>query len=282
MFTIGIISFKEFLEAFLIVGVFLGISRKLHLKKEGEIIFAASLGILFSFLLAAATYFFGDHARDILTERNADFLEDYLMIFSGLFVAYVIFSLHDVLHKSRTGTLIKTSDRLQQNAFDVSLFFTIVFLVIREGFEIALFTASSSLLSSFLKNVYGLLLGFIAAIALGIVTFFAYIKFPVTKIFKATEYLIIILGASLVQNGVTGLLESHFGINLSNILPVPLKFLPDKESLVGHMLKSFFGIDREFSLGRLIIMVSYILVIYLIFIKKRNLHLAKKSNEKNS
>ncbi|MDO8741744.1 MAG: FTR1 family protein, partial [Candidatus Roizmanbacteria bacterium] len=233
----AIIAFREFLEAFLIVGMFLGISRKLKLKKEAEIIFAAALGILLSLLLATGTYLFGDHARNILTEKNADFLESYLMIFSGLFIAYVVFSLHDILHKNQAGTLVTAHKKLQQNVFDISLFFTIIFLVIREGFEIALFTASTSLFSSFLQNIYGLLLGFIAAIFLGIVTFFAYIKFPIRKVFKATEYFIIILGASLVQNGVTKLFETHFGIHLSNILPIPLKFLPDGESVAGHMFK---------------------------------------------
>lgn len=276
MITTAIISFREFLEAFLIIGVFLGISKKLRLKKEIEIVLAAALGIFISLLLATGTYFFGDHAKNILTERNADFLENYLMIFSGIFIAYVVFSLHNVLQKTRTGTLIKARDKLQQNVFDISLFFTIIFLVIREGFEIALFTASTSLFSSFLQNIYGLLLGFTVAIFLGMVTFFAYIKFPIGKVFKTTEYLIIVLGASLVQNGVTGLFESHFGIHLSSILPVPLKFLPDGESLIGHMLKSFFGIDREFSFGRLIIMLIYILVVYLIFLKKRNLNSSEK------
>ena len=269
MIATGVIAFREFLEAFLIVGVFLGISRKLRLKKELEIVCASILGIFLSFLLASITYFFGDSARSVLTERNADFLESYLMIFSGLFIAYVIFSLHDVLNKSRNGTLMKAQSKLQKNVFDISLFFTIVFLVIREGFEIALFTASTSLFSTFIQNMYGLSLGFAAAILLGATTFFAFIKFSIKKIFRATEYLIIILGASLVQNGVTTLFESHFDIHLSNILSIPLNFLPDKESVAGHMLKSFFGIDREFSFVKLFIMLLYIGIIYLIFLKKK-------------
>lgn len=277
MLTTAIIAFREFLEAFLIVGIFLGISKKLRLKKEVEIILATALGIIISLLLATITYFFGDSAKNILTERNADFLESYLMIFSGIFIAYVVFSLHNILQKSRAGAFIKARSKLQQNVFDVSLFFTIIFLVIREGFEIALFTASTSLFSTFIQNVYGLLLGFIAAILLGIITFFAYIKFSIKKVFRTTEYLIIILGASLVQNGITELFESHFNIHLSNFLSIPLKFLPDGESVAGHMIKSFFGIDREFSFSKLAIMGGYVLIVYLLFLKKRNLEINKKT-----
>jgi len=100
MITTAVISFREFLEVFLIVGVFLGISRKLNLKKEFEIGLAAVIGICFSLLLATGTYFFGNQVRGILTEKNAELLESYLMIFSGLFLAYVIFSLHNVLRHS--------------------------------------------------------------------------------------------------------------------------------------------------------------------------------------
>ena len=120
------------------------------------------------------------------------------------------------------------------------------------------------------------MLGFVSASVLGIMTFLAYVKFSIGKVFKITEYMIIILGASLVQNGVTKLLKYGFNIDLSRILSLPLNFLPDKSSLIGHMMKSFIGLDREFSLAKLAIMVGYILIIYLIFLKKNNYQTNKK------
>lgn len=269
MFTTAIISFREFLEALLIAGAFLGVSRALNLKKETEIMLATLTGVVISLLLATGTYIFGDHARGVLTEKNADILESYLLIFSGLFIAYVVFSLHGVLNKSRGTKLINTHKRLQETSFDVSLFLTIAFLVVREGFEIALFTASTSLFSAFIQNFLGLLIGFMAAAVLGIATFFAYIKFPIGKIFKMTEYMIILLGASLVQNGMTKLLETHFHINLSTMLSLHLQFLPDKNSLVGHLLQGFLGIDQELSFVRLSLMVVYIGTIYLLFLRQK-------------
>lgn len=269
MFTTAIISFREFLEALLIAGAFLGVSRTLNLKKETEIMLATLTGVVISLLLATGTYIFGDHARGVLTEKNADILESYLLIFSGLFIAYVVFSLHGVLNKSRGTKLINTHKRLQETSFDVSLFLTIAFLVVREGFEIALFTASTSLFSAFIQNFLGLLIGFMAAAVLGIATFFAYIKFPIGKIFKMAEYMIILLGASLVQNGMTKLLETHFHINLSTMLSLHLQFLPDKNSLVGHLLQGFLGIDQELSFVRLSLMVVYIGTIYLLFLRQK-------------
>src|SRR3989339_960447 len=257
MFSIITISFREFLEAFLIIGVFLGISRKIGLKRELEIGFAAGIGIVLSLLLAITTYLFSKNVLIILNEKNQEILESCLLIFSSLFITYTILSLHDVLHKIQVKIAGKARQKLQKNVFDISLFFTIIFLVIREGFEIALFTASTSLFSVFIQNFVGLMLGFVSASILGIMTFFAYVKFSIGKVFKITEYMIIILGASLVQNGVTKLLKHSFNIDLSRILSLPLNFLPDKSSLIGHMMKSFIGLDREFSLAKLAIMAGY-------------------------
>ena len=271
MITTAVIAFREFLEAFLIVGVFLGISRKMNLKKEMEITLAATIGIVVSLLLASGTYMLGDRAHSILTEERAEILEGYLLIFSGLFIAYVIFSLHNTIRHHRGGTLIKAHQKLQANAFDVSLFFTIVFLVLREGFEIALFTASASLFAEFMQNFIGLIIGFFAASLLGVMTFFAYIKFSIGKVFKYTEYMIVLLGASLVQNGINEMLEHKFDIELEHMLEIPLKFLPDKHSPIGHLIQSFLGIDRDFSGARLAIMVVYIVAVYMIFLKKKKL-----------
>ena len=81
------------------------------------------------------------------------------MIFSGFFIAYVVFSLHNFFVLNRSRAIIKDHQKLQQNIFDLSLFLTI-FFVVREGFEIALFTATTSLFFKFIENLFGLILGF--------------------------------------------------------------------------------------------------------------------------
>jgi hypothetical protein len=110
---------------------------------------------------------------------------------------------------------------------------------------------------------------------LGTLTFLAYIRLPIGKVFRATEYMIILLGASLVQHGISEMVEIHLDLHISDMLPMPLNFLPDKETLVGHLLQSMTGIDREFSFIRLTIMGIYVGVIYLLFVKRRrNSHAA--------
>lgn len=274
MIATAIVAFREFFEAFLITGVFIGISQKLHLKREIEIMIASFFGIILSLLLVTVTYIFGDHARYVFTEKNADILESYLMIFSGLFIAYVVFSLHDLLRTKGGKIFIQAHQKLQKNTFDISLFLTIVFLIVREGFEIALFTSSTSLFSSFGQNLAGLFIGLISSAALGLMTFIAYIKISVNIVYKITEYMIILLGAALVQIGITKFFELQLSVNLSEIMSLSFGSLPDEETIFGHLLQSFLGIDREFSLARLFIMAVYVFLIHLLFLKKRSRHIA--------
>ncbi len=272
MLIIALVAFREFLEAFLITGVFLGISRKLELKKEREIYWAAGVGMIFSLVLSSLTYVFGDLARGVLTERNADMLEGYLMTFSGFFIVYLVLSLHGRLKKKDSDQISTVTGRVRPDAFDFSLFFTVFFMVIREGAEIALFTASTALFSVFFQNFVGLLLGFAGASVIGLAIFFLYTKFPIRKIFKATEALIVVTGAALVQRGLGELFEVYGDIHLSSIVPIPLNFLPDDETMVGHLLKGLVGIDREFSVMKLAIMVYYVAFIWFLFKFKRLRH----------
>lgn len=252
MLVAALIVFREFLEAFLLAGVFLGMSKQLKLKKEFEILLALGIGVSVSILLATGIFFFGDSARAILTEANAELLEGYLMLFSGAFIAYVVFALHRAMGKAKMDAVQMAKDVLKATAFDMSFFFLIIFLILREGFEIALFTASVSLFSDFATNMLGLFIGFSAAAVVGVGFYFFYTKIPLNKIFTATEYAIIALGAVFTSNGIMKMLEVQFGFQPSDFLAVPLPFLESSISLLSPLL-----------------MLAYAGAVYYLFLRKK-------------
>ncbi len=149
------------------------------------------------------------------------------------------------------------------------MFLTIIFFVVREGFEIALFTATTSLFFKFIENLFGLILGFFVSFGFGILAYLGFLRFSINKVYKLTEFLIIILGASLVKNGIAELLEIYFDIKLKNILPIKLVFLPHESTFVGHLLKNNFGLQQDFSLMMFFIIASYFIVVRLLFLKRR-------------
>jgi len=65
--------------------------------------------------------FFSTSFKDI-DRKNAEILESYLMIFSGFFIAYVVFFLHNFFVLNRSRAIIKGHQKLQQNIFDLSFF----------------------------------------------------------------------------------------------------------------------------------------------------------------
>ncbi|MCX7956188.1 MAG: FTR1 family protein [Patescibacteria group bacterium] len=270
MLTSFIISIREFLEAFLIIGVFFGINKRLNLKKEKEIFLAVFLGILICLILPILTFYFSHQASKILTEKNTELLEGYLMIFSGFFLTYVVFSLHQTIHKLTNKNILFAHKKMEKKIFDISLFLLIVFFIIREGFEIALFTASTSLFSSFTENLIGLILGFAISSVIGILTYFSYIKFSIKKIYQITEWFIIFLGGSMIINGLNEFLEIYFHQKFSNFLPIKIEFLPSSSTFLGHLLKSFFAIQKDFSFLVLIIMILYVFFIKKILLKNQN------------
>src|SRR6478752_4787843 len=106
MFNTLVVALREYLEVFLIVGVFLGISKKLNLRKEKEIITASIIGVILSLLFPILIFLIGDKARAVLTPEGAELLGAYLMIFSGFFIVYVVFSLHKFFVLKRSKTII--------------------------------------------------------------------------------------------------------------------------------------------------------------------------------
>lgn len=252
MLATAILVFREFLEAFLIAGVFLSISKKLKLRREFEILLALGVGVLLSVFLAAGVFFLGDNARAFVTEENAELLEGFLMVFAGLFIAYVVFELHRFMNKANREALGKTKSVVEERGFDIAIFFSVIFLVLREGFEIALFTASVSLFADFAENLLGLFIGFSVAAIVGTATYFAYSALPIAKVFSVTEYAIIALGAVFTANGLGKLFEFYFN-DYAELFAIHPPFMSTEVSTLSPLL-----------------MAAYLVIVYFAFFRKKS------------
>ena len=268
MLTTAIIAFREFLEAFLLIGIFIGIDKKLKLHKRKEILLASSLGLIISLILPIIVFIFAGKAAQVLTEKNADVLEGYLLTFSGFFLAYVVFVLHEFMKEGKKKIILKANAQMEQRIFDVSLFMTIILFILREGFEVAMLIAATSLFSTFLANIEGLVIGFLTASLIGLATLFTYIELPIKKIFIYTEYFILLIGAAMVKNGVSLLFENYTHVSLEKVLPLSITFLPNDTTIAGHLLKNLTGIQAEMSIVQIILMIGYIYTIKCLFLSK--------------
>jgi high-affinity Fe2+/Pb2+ permease len=103
------------------VGVFLGIDSKLNLRKRRQILSAAIIGTIISIVLPVMTFYFSNLSKSVINEKNAELLEGYLMVFAGVFLAYVAISLHHYYQLIRGRKILEHHIKMKQRQFDYTL-----------------------------------------------------------------------------------------------------------------------------------------------------------------
>lgn len=222
--------------------------------------------------------FLGNKLRLIFTEKNTETLEGWIMIFSSLFIAYVVVSLHKIISYQHLAAIKMAQKKITQNIFDLPLVFFIVFSILREGLEIVVFTSSFSLISGLINNLIGLFFGFILSFLVGFLIYAAYLKVSFEKMFQWTEFSIIVFGGALLKNGVNELTEVFFDLDLARFFPINLWFLPGKSTVAGNLIKNFTGLEKNFSLTMLALLIFFWLFVKILLswtIIKKNFILPK-------
>lgn len=262
MTPLAIITFREFFEAWLIVGLFIGIAKSLNLGRGRDMLKAVLLGMVIAIIIPSVVFLAGDSLQRIWTEEKVELTEGVLMIVASLMIGIVSLYLHKFFSVKRQAVIKQATEKLQTNVFDRALFTIIVISIVREGLEIGLFALSISLVTPVKTLFLGLGVGFALASVVGIFAMLAYKRLPIKKIYAVTEIGILFVGAALFKNGISEILEVIWHIDTSKILPLPLSFMPSHESLLGHFLNTIFGIEREFSLAKLLLITLYFGAVY--------------------
>ena len=103
-----LITFREVIEASLIVATILGILAKLGDKKGMRTVWWASgSAALVSLFLLIAGSLFGLQMQQIYTGRTEEIIEGILMVVSAVFITWAVFFLHNYFGKYKTKLLQK-------------------------------------------------------------------------------------------------------------------------------------------------------------------------------
>ena len=190
-----IITFRETLEAALIVGIiYTDISRQ-GLKKELlQLWYAVGASIVASLLVAL---FLNSVKESIGNASIEKLVEATLMYITAGLLWYVIFWLakkvsdREVL-EGQTSSALKTAGG--------GVFFLVFFAILREGFETAIFLMGSfSILGSF--SYIGFFSGMILAILLGYLVVVQGRKVDLTSFFRVTTLLLVFFASGMVAYG---------------------------------------------------------------------------------
>ncbi len=249
-----LITFREVIEAALIVATILGILTKLGQKREIKTVWlATATAAMGSILLLIGGSVAGVKVQQIYTGATEALAEGILMIISAMFITWAVFFLHNYFGRYKTKLLTYLKETVEQGEQRGSfvLVFTAVF---REGFEIVLFLSTIYLSS----NPQQILSGFAAGVFLALLVCFglfaATIRMPVFYAFRITSALLILFAAGLLARGAHEFVEIGLLAATPNIY---LPFLPEKTTVVGSVIKSIFGVTQKMDIVQLTLYSLY-------------------------
>lgn len=241
MFAAFLITFREVIEASLIVATILGILSRLGQSQSIKTVWVATLcATLVSILFLVGGSMMGVKVAELYEHQEA-LIEGILMIVSAIFITWAVFFLHNYFGRYKTKLLQKiksTVDRQEQKALFI-LAFTAVF---REGFEIVLFLSTVYFSSSPTSVLTGFAGGFVAALAVSFGLFTATLRLPIFYAFRATSMLLILFAGGLLAHGVAEFAE--IGV-LPDIGLITIPFIPQASTFAGSMTKAIFGLTQH-------------------------------------
>jgi len=269
MIAAFLITLREGLEAALIVGIVLGVLRKLgRSDRSGPVWIGVAAAAALSVAIGLAL-----NALGVAFEgRGEQIFEGVAMLLAAGVLTWMIFWME------RQGRQIQVElERDVRQAVAASsgwaLFGLAFVAVLREGIETVLFLTAAAFSATPAQTLIGGALGLAVAAALGWLLFAAGRRLDVRAFFRVTGALLILFAAGLLAHGVHELQEAAilptFVEHVWDINPIV-----DENSAVGVFLKALFGYNGDPSLLEVVSYIAYFGVVGWALQRKRALPVA--------
>jgi high-affinity iron transporter len=253
-----LLAFREGLEAALILGIVLGVLRRVQRTDQARAVWlGAGLAALLSLIASVLLYSLG-----ISFEGKAEqIFEGLAMLLAAGVLTWMIFWM------GRQGRTVQTE--LEQSVRRATMgsgqwaLFSLAFVAIfREGIELALFLTAAAFSATAWVTVVGGLLGLGLAAIVGWLLFASTTRLNLRTFFRVTSILLIFFAAGLVAHGVHELNEAGW-------IPAAIEHVWDlnpvlnEDSAIGQILKALFGYNGNPSLTEILAYLSYWVVVLL-------------------
>jgi high-affinity iron transporter len=256
MLAAALITFREGLEAALIVGIVLGYLKKTgHMDRQQGVWWGVVVAVAAS--LAAALGLQAVGAR--FEGRAEEVFEGMTMLLAAGVLTWMVFWMQ--AQGRRIKGQLEEEVRQAVAAEQSWALFSLAFLaVVREGIETVLFLSAAVFASSPVQTLTGGLVGLAAAVVVGWLLFAASVRLDVRRFFRVTGVLLIVFAAGLVAHGVHEFQEA-------GLLPILTEHVWDinpilnEKSTLGSILTSLFGYNGNPSLIEVLSYVGYYVVI---------------------
>lgn len=250
-----LITFREGLEAALIVGILLGYLRKLgRLDKQRDI----WVGVAAAVLLSAVFAWGIQRVGLVLEGRLEELFEGTMMFLAVAVLTWMIYWMRYQARVIRSSLEKDMQDALtRDNRFGIA---AVAFIaVFREGVETALFLSAALYAVQSGGTLFGALLGLLAAALVGILLYAASERLDMKWFFRFTSGLLLVFAAGLFAHGIHEFQEAA-------LLPVfnehlwDINHILDENSYLGRILQTLAGYNGNPSLGEVLGYLFYWLV----------------------
>lgn len=247
-----LLTFREGLEAALIVGILIGYLVKTGRRQQVRV---AWLGVGAAVLVSAAL-------AGGLMVIGAELEGPAEQIFEGttMFLAVAVLTWMIFWMRTQARFLKRTLEHDVQTALNsgtLGALFALAFLaVFREGVETALFFGASAFVSDAASALGGALLGLAAAGLVGYGLYSTTVRLDVRLFFNITSVLLLFFAAGLFAYGVHEYQEA--GLLPLTIMPLwDTNFLLNEKSYLGEVFKALFGYNGNPSLLEVVSYAAY-------------------------
>ncbi|MBS3069197.1 FTR1 family protein [Candidatus Micrarchaeota archaeon] len=245
-----VITFRETLEAALVVGIVLAFLGK---TKKPEYSVHVYLGVGAGIVLSALFGLFLASVPSALEGASEEIFEGSIMALAALFVAWMIIWMKG--QKNVAGKIEESARKHVDAGYGLGLATFVFLAVFREGFETAVFLASAYYQSSSI-SVLGAVLGVAGAVALGFLMFEFAVKVNLKLFFNLSGLLLILFAGGLLLQAVHEFEEAGVLVEGSPIWNT--EGLLSQGSTAGTFLKSLFGYASRPTLLQLIAYCGFI------------------------
>ncbi len=250
-----LITFRETLEAALVIGIILTVLAKTRQPFYRPYVWRGlGIGVLFSVLLGVAIDMFWGG----LSGKTEELFEGILMFITAGFLTWMILWVH-----RQKDIALKIKKRIThhiQQGYGMGIFLLVVTSVFREGTETVLYLKASSLTGATDQFTWAVI-GVASALLIGYFMFTWAIKINLTKLFAITNVFLLLFASGLIAHGVHEFQE----VGMLPIFPfdpiINVSHILDHKSLVGSFLRVLFGYTSKPTVLELLSYGSYIVFI---------------------
>ena len=273
-----IITFRETLEAALIIGIVLAFLYKTKQTQYNRYVYGGLIAAVVGSIIAAFAF---NVLLGGFEGVNEEIFEGTLMLIGAALISWMILWMMQQRHITQDIENEVKHSIEQHNAFAIAI---LVFIsVLREGVETVIFLGTLTLKDGVGVSMFGAAAGLVIASVFGYALFRHFLKIRLRTVFTVTSILLILFAAGLVAHGVHEFEEA-------GVVPIIIEHIWDinpplnadgsfpllhEKGAIGSIAVGLFGYNGNPSLVEVLSYIAFIALMYVLWQKY-----SKPGNEK--